>query len=102
MGGQRQAAPRQTAFAIAPSDDRSVAASVASLESRVTEIERRLETIDRLEQILLRLDPQPKGSHDQYEHDGLPAPMDTSSHESDQQNVVGDFPADDAAEAPAH
>jgi len=91
LGGQRQTAPRQTAFAITPSEDqsvagKSVAASVASLESRMTEIERRLETIDRLEQILLR---------------SLPAPMDTSSQDGGHNNVVGDSTAETADGAPA-
>ena len=112
LGGQRQVAARQTAFETQPSDDksvaqRSVAASVASLESRMTEIEKRLDTIDRLEQILLRLDSQshksqsaPSAEHDSY--DGLPAPMDTSSPDGASSDVVGDSTAEQADGAPAH
>ena len=112
LGGQRQTAPPQTVFAVNPSDDRSVAgrsvaAPVASLESRMTEIERRLDIIDHLEQILLRLDPKSKESQSQpdpdpSEHDGLPAPMDTSSQEADHNDAVGDSSTVTADGAPAH
>ena len=112
LGGQCHTAPRQTAFAVNPSDDRSVtgrsvAASVASLESRMTEIERRLNTLDRLEEIFLRLDPKPKESQpqpvpDPSENDGLPVPMDSSSQEGDHNDVVGNSTAVTADGAPAH
>ena len=59
LGGQRQSAPRASAFATSfnPPDEasvaqRSVAETVSSLDSRLTALENRLGTLDRIEALL--------------------------------------------------
>ena len=103
LGGNKQAAPRQSAFATTfnPPDDHSVAKSVAetvqSLESRMSAIEDKLQALDRLTAFLDKMENG--GSSRNGSTVTPPVPSGTAKTTD---NVVGTSTETESSEAPAH
>ena len=103
LGGQRQSAPRASAFATTfnPSDEasvaqRSVAETVSSLDSRLTALENRLRTLDRIEALLSNL------GNGSIQKNGSVVTQSTSAHsEEATKTVVGTSTDKESGEAPA-
>ena len=103
LGGNKQAAPRQSAFATTfnPPDDHSVAKSVAetvqSLESRMSAIEDKLQALDRLTAFL---DKMENGNTSQNGSTVTPPVPPGTAKTTD--NVVGTSTDTEYSEVPAH
>ena len=103
LGGNKQAAPRQSAFATTfnPPDDHSVAKTVAetvqSLESRMSAIEDKLQALDRLTAFLDKMENG--GSSRNGSTVTPPVPAGTAKTTD---NVVGTSTETESSEAPAH
>lgn len=102
LGGQKQAAPRQSAFATTfhPPEDQSVTRSVAdtveSLESRMSVIEDKLKALDRLTTFL---DKMENGTP---QNGSTVTPSATTGTEKQTDNAVGASTETKSSEAPAH